>query len=93
MHFIIAKHYLNINFIHHERFINHFKQDRNHYKCGLFYHRMHIDCNFMRCAHLRSFKRVIMILYILFAIFIITLEYLARKEEKNNKNYYKKRKK
>lgn len=34
-----------------------------------------------------------MILYILFAIFIITLEYLARKEEKNNKNYYKKRKK
>jgi len=47
----------------------------------------------MRCAHLRSFKRVIMILYILFAIFIITLEYLARKEENNNKNYYKKRKK
>jgi preprotein translocase subunit SecG len=34
-----------------------------------------------------------MILYVLFAIFIITLEYLARKEEKNNKNYYKKPKK
>jgi len=47
----------------------------------------------MRCAHLRSFKRVIMILYVLFALFIATLEILARREEKNNKNYYKKRKK
>jgi hypothetical protein len=93
MRFIIAKHYLNINFIHHERIINYIKQDRNHYKCGLFYHRMHIDCNVMRCAHLRSFKRVIMILYVLFALLIGTLEILARREEKNNKNYYKKSKK
>jgi len=34
-----------------------------------------------------------MILYVLFALFIVTLEILARREEKNNKNYYKKRKK
>jgi len=34
-----------------------------------------------------------MIIYVLFSLFIITLEYLAYKEEKKNKNYYKKRKK
>jgi hypothetical protein len=68
-------------------------QDRNNNKYCFIYHRMHIDCNVMRCAHLRSFKRVIMILYVLFALFIGTLEILARREEKNNKNFYKKRKK
>jgi hypothetical protein len=31
-----------------------------------------------------------MILYVLFALFIGTLEILARREEKNNKNFYKK---
>ena len=34
-----------------------------------------------------------MIFYVLFALFILTLEILARREEKKNKNYYKKPKK